>query len=436
MTLSNDLIGTYIRRVSELRAAQDAHAHLTVDELQAIALDLGMTPADLALAQQQAEHHLTRGNGYLRYRCWDDAIDELEQAQGLIPLAVEPLYGLARAYQGRFQQWYQERDRRQAAVFAKQCLQLKPDYPAALALLSELDRPRLTRLRSPQPSFWAGLGGLLALSGLGLFWWSSHSAIAPSLSKSPLDPAQRLPMSQPVTATPSQEVKLPVILEPDAGVLGLQLEPRRSKLEHSSEGPVYELQGVLVNQSDRELQQLQLKAEFINGAGQTVATEMLEVLGIQDVALRSGDRLPISLSKPVHPGFSQVRLSVVTIDQPPPSSPDQTVIPVPVEWPTARPHSLQFRIGERRSQLKTDSAGRSYHDAVFEITNTSTVPIQKLRLQIDRYAMSGKLLDSQNLLVVYGNDPPLLPNETRIERDLTEIESDYARYKIQVLEID
>ncbi|MEO1593469.1 MAG: hypothetical protein AAFU71_19570, partial [Cyanobacteria bacterium J06632_22] len=93
-------IDAYIRRLSELQAAQTV---TTQDDLDAIALELGLTEADLDRARQTAQDYVAKGNRYSQYEQWDEAIDALEQAVALGPLEYDYLYALAEALSGRYQ---------------------------------------------------------------------------------------------------------------------------------------------------------------------------------------------------------------------------------------------------------------------------------------------------------------------------------------------
>jgi tetratricopeptide (TPR) repeat protein len=132
------LIEVYLQRLLELRQSQP----LQQTDLEALALELGMTAEDLEVARQQAQDHLTRGQGYGQFQRWDEAIEELTQAVALNPIDPEMLQGLAAAYQARYQQRRQAADKTAAIALAKQCLALQPNDMAAIELISRLDQPR------------------------------------------------------------------------------------------------------------------------------------------------------------------------------------------------------------------------------------------------------------------------------------------------------
>ena len=416
----DDLIRDYIQHVAEVkeRHEQGSSHPLTQTDLQTVALEMGLTPEDLARAQQQADQHLAQGQGYLRYGRWDEAIEELEQARCLNPLDLTVLQELARGYGGRFSVQQQERDRQQALSLAKQCLERQPGYLPALQLLHQLDRPR-TQTQRFRLRRWVGWGSLLLVMLLG-------TSVVKQVKGSPettLTPTVQA-ADNPVTVT----------LVPSSELPGLVLDPRRSHLHKDGDAAVYILQGVLVNQSNQELQRLRLQVDYLNVQDQVIASEVMDALGVQHVPLQPGDQQPLQLNQPIDSSLNRVRLTVQSIESAVAASQDPESRPVAIKG--IRPWSnLPFRLAERRSQLQDFPAGRAYHDAVFEITNTGDDPIHVLNLQIDRYSSVGRLLDRQSLLVVSEHDLPLLPGETRLKRSLTEIDASYNRYEIKVVDV-
>lgn len=165
MTLvPNHVIETYIQRVTEL--SQSAQRIPTAAELERIATELGIGAADIQAAQQQAQDHYTRAQGYLKLRYWDDAIGELQEAIAFNPSQTELLIALGQAYLGRWQQNHQPQDREQLHQQVRQCLALQPDSQEALNLLAALQRAQKQR----QQRRWQ-LGiflGAVALGSLGI----------------------------------------------------------------------------------------------------------------------------------------------------------------------------------------------------------------------------------------------------------------------------
>jgi hypothetical protein len=132
------LVNAYVQKLVSL---QDQREHpLTQSELEAIALDLGLTHEQLTLLAAEHTGHLTRGKGYLTHHRWTDAVNELIDALALNPLSAETALLLSEAYKQRWVFEAQPDDRHQAERYAKYTLRLAPDQPRAYAILAELEK--------------------------------------------------------------------------------------------------------------------------------------------------------------------------------------------------------------------------------------------------------------------------------------------------------
>lgn len=161
--VQNGVIENYIQRVTEL--SQSSQRLPTARELEAIATELGIDPAEIQAAQKQSQDHFTRAQGYLRLKYWDDAIAELQEAIAFNPSQPEMLLCLGQAYLGRWQQKHQKDDAEQLRLRVHQCLSLQPDSEDALALLATFRKARQNRLQQ-----FAALGiflGAMLCGGLG-----------------------------------------------------------------------------------------------------------------------------------------------------------------------------------------------------------------------------------------------------------------------------
>ena len=168
----NDVLQTYLSRILALKDQQPAG--LSAAELEAIALELGLTAADLAAGQAEAERFVQRGQGFMRHRRWDDAITELSAAAALAPDRLAVLHALAEAHSARWRTGRDRQDRDRAEALARRCLSLSPDHEASFTLLNALDGQSLIGQVPGRP---AALPLTMALVGLGAVvyalatWW-------------------------------------------------------------------------------------------------------------------------------------------------------------------------------------------------------------------------------------------------------------------------
>ena len=133
----NDLLNNYIGRVMELTSQRNET--ITKEELHDIALDVGMSEADLAAADKAAESHFVRGKNYLRHKLWDDAIEQLNNALVLAPVRTDVVFSLASAYRGRWDARRKKADGLEAQRLAKRCIELEPHHNESFEMLAELE---------------------------------------------------------------------------------------------------------------------------------------------------------------------------------------------------------------------------------------------------------------------------------------------------------
>ncbi|WP_088894795.1 IMS domain-containing protein [Leptolyngbya ohadii] len=220
-TNSDQAIKDYIRRVTEL--SQSKNTFLTQQDLEKLAIELGMSSHEVELAQNEARKYSIRAEGYLKYRKWDEAISELEQANTLNPANILILHHLATAYAGRWKKTKNRQDEQKVRGLIKQCLELQPDHIASLKLLNQVDRKLawwkwkrnfllLTGFLSL--SLVGGLGSILVLrpeliSNLVAQENSSESRLNPELESAnqQTEPLQSSQVQQPeqIAVTPSAQ---------------------------------------------------------------------------------------------------------------------------------------------------------------------------------------------------------------------------------------
>lgn len=138
--ITSSAIETYIQRVTEL--SQSSKRIPTPTELEKIVTDLGITPEEIAKAEQESQDHYTRAQGYLRLKYWDDAILELQEAIAFNPSSAAMMLASAQAYFGRWQQHHKKEDVAQFHWQVKQCLEIQPDCEGALNLLEKFQKMR------------------------------------------------------------------------------------------------------------------------------------------------------------------------------------------------------------------------------------------------------------------------------------------------------
>ena len=176
-SLSNTFIDNYIQRLTELN--QSPERIPSVAELKKLAADLGINPEEIEAAQKKSQAHLTRAQGYMQLKHWDDAIEELIEAIALCPYNEDLVLSLANAHLERWCQHHRRDDAENVRLRVKDCLFLQPNSEAALKLLAKFDKAR-----QQHRTFWirllVGMGSLITLSSL---FWAYPESVNYSWSK-------------------------------------------------------------------------------------------------------------------------------------------------------------------------------------------------------------------------------------------------------------
>ena len=162
-SLSNSFIDNYIQRVTEL--SQSSQRIPSAAELEKVAADLGISPDEIEAAQKKSQAHLTRAQGYMGLKHWDDAIEELIEAVALCPSNSNLRLSLAAAHLGRWYQRHRRDDVENVRLRVRECLSIQPDSEEALHLLAKLDKALRWR-RTLWIGLVIGLGSFLTTSSL------------------------------------------------------------------------------------------------------------------------------------------------------------------------------------------------------------------------------------------------------------------------------
>ncbi len=136
---SDEILRRYIEKIVRLQREREQE-EISENDLRQIAVDAGMTDADLAYAEERMLEYLDRGSGFIRYGSWDRAITELDQAAALAPSNTTVLNALATAHWNRFLLRAREEDRDTAVRYAERTLRIDPRNDPALRLLSTIHR--------------------------------------------------------------------------------------------------------------------------------------------------------------------------------------------------------------------------------------------------------------------------------------------------------
>ena len=428
------IIETYIQRLLEWKEP------ITADSLKTLAQEVGLGSDDMAAVEQKAQDHLERGQNYLDFDCLDEAIDELTQATTLAPLDFDSLQTLAYAYDQRYGKQKKADDKKQAVALAKRCLEIRPNDEDAVILISALEHEANGRQRL----IWLSLAALLAVVAFRPLMniITTRSSVEQLSQEALLDadsipPATELSSSETDSAEPAIVPASDIPVTFDFEQAGVTVEPRQSRLDNYKDSSYYTLQAVMHNNSQQEIDALQLQVEYLDSDGEILETDSKEAIAEEHATVRPGDHHAFDLIHKTTPELAAVRLNVITFDQLPAPDVYARETPISYTWAAGKVEQPTFALASRTEQVNsyeiTDSA---YFDAQWTVTNTGDSVIRQLKLQANFYNLAGKLILSEDVLAVYGSDAPMLPGEVRPLRVITSIDKDYGRYEVVVLEVE
>ena len=415
-----DLVGQYIEAVERTLSTPAATDATTA--LQAVALELGLTPHELDRADQAADDHAVRARGYLDQHLWDDGIGELALAVALRPTDLALRRDLARAHAHRWRAIGDAQDRDVALRLAQGCVQVAPDDAEAFALIASLRRPRGPGVR----------GRVVAGALLVVLVVVGGGAIALSMPRRVTAPAS-VPSPSP-TAPDAVSVAW-------AGPADIEWVDRGSELSiYSNDSWSYTALGQLINRSDQEISLLRGELVLHDDRGQQLA-RLSRDLGDRDIAYRPGDAVAVSLL--VHQGGRPPAKVTLHLPDPqrrpgPPTYPaapavevDWSRIAVPGAWSmTAGLRGLQ--ISDRPSMFG-EHTGKIAHRPTLTVTNQGAV-IELLKAEVVFLGADGDELGRRGFYLVGPSDPPLWPSDQLLTEQIAFLPGRAEGVRLDVVE--
>jgi hypothetical protein len=417
-----EALKAYIARILAVKA--DQSATLSADDLRAIALDLGLSEADLAAGHAEAERYHQRGLGFLRHRRWADAVDELSAAGALAPDRLDVLHALASAHAGRWHQRRHPTDREAAESLARRCLDLAPDHEPSFVLLNTLDPAARTgpSRRWLKPALLLGLG-LVVLVGVMGVWDRRPAPVAPA-------PVSNAPKPAPL-------VEVPVSLVPDAKSTGMRLDARLSQLSNYEASSYYKQAIALTNTGTTEWQALTLQAEYLDADGTVIAQKSLTALPDHRAAVRPGDVHLFNDIQRATPRLQHVRLRVLVRQEVPIKAAKLMPRPLAPTWAAEAPDGVMLAFRERSGAVSRNAVlATVFVKPVVEIENSGSVTVKTLRMAISLYDAAGKLLGTRDHLAVSGEGMALPPGEKRLDNWIERAPTTYHHYQLSVVEVE
>jgi type VI secretion system secreted protein VgrG len=145
MSAEEAKIREYVESMHAMREAGDWPGE---DDMLAAAREHGLSESDVAQVQQMAQAHRELANAMMQQGDVDGAIREFAQAVPIQPTDAALITEAATAHASRFQEWGNPSDLAAAESLASRALELVPDLPPAVGLMSQLAQAAAPAIRA------------------------------------------------------------------------------------------------------------------------------------------------------------------------------------------------------------------------------------------------------------------------------------------------
>ena len=423
---------------------------LKTNDLRDIALESGMTDSDWNVISETFNGHVIRGRGYIDYKNWDDAIKELEQALTLNPYHTDVLYGLALAHKNLGVQNNNAANKSASEKYAKACLNIDPNYKAAIQLISELKtapppqtsipkNPPKTNIHANQNTSKTIILVVLVFVVAFIFLWFllSRSSVDSNIPENVLPIVSENEQTMEQVSNPTN-----VYLVKDNQSEGINFIQEELKIDDY--GTSYNVHlAAYLELKDVEIEQLKLKIDLVDESGVTLFTDIKEVVSASSAIYRSGDLITLDFSKYVQespmPYFKEIRVSVNYIKKQAAAASYEKSPEIPVVWEMQKPTNYDIKIRERLNSV-SDSYGKSvYNKIILEIENSGNTSINVLQLQIKWFNKKNEIVVTEEFYVCIDSYPNIRRGDVRIYERMFGIEipyNQYNGYKVYVVNVN
>lgn len=459
MAHSEQSLKAYVQKILSIQKEQ-ANRPLSETEMKQIAADLGMSDEDWNNVKVSFQGHITRGQGYLQYQNWDDALQEFKQANTLFPNNLEVLDGLSQAYYERWKLGKEKNDQNQAGYFARKYLQFVPSHQASLKLISELKKGEaLPNPMGRKIAVLSAIVGSLVLILLIVIIYLNQNRQQP-VSPSPYQqeaststsntPQENTAGGQNLvkvtkSGTTMGENQVPVELILAEGESPFEIELESSELSPYSDSYSYRMKAFVIP-TGTEIDELDLILELKTASGKIVAKDTDDAVSEHFPTVRNGERHPVEIlihEKEKAPAITKAVLKVKKIDHAPAPSSYEASPEVELTWQPRRPANTNLIVRERSSQYSVNeyiNKGQVGHKLVLEFENTGERRIESLTVLVEWIGQDDKPILSEEQLITYSSEPKIMPGHTRVEYVLQDVPVAKVEmikaYRLKVVEVE
>jgi len=429
MTQEDKNISGFIEEVLKIQNT-NVERKLDINELQLIAVEMGMTDSEWNQLLETFNGHLTRAKGYLNYSNYEDAISELSQASKFVPHHAETYYLLAICYKHKWYENTKNSDFELALNYAIQCADIEPEHSGALELISALRQSnfapkKLSRLKI----------AVIVLVILAFITFAVISIFERFQTKMSVEPEQDIIINMDdiqednvdigdESLLPQPAGGIPVFLDQSTQTANLKMQIESSQFEAFDKAYSYTLKVDLIP-TDVEINALTLKIEIFDKNNKVIITDSRSLSGKNSINYRNNDIIPVGLAyyrdaNPI-PQLGEVRLSIEYIEKEDASAKYNSSNSVEVQWAITKPSNFDIQVRQRQSSFTKRSSGGFYHYLVFEAQNTGNTSISALETEIRWYNKKNKLVETKQFFLNTTSEPRIKRNQTRLSYGTWEV---------------
>ena len=379
----------------------------STDELQQIALDAGMSAESWSELHKELQDSLTRGKGFMKYKNWEDALQELKHAEQINPFHLSVLMEMSEAHRQLWLQNSSPLDEELAEQYAKRCLQIQPHHERSLQLISSLKAPQVVSDTQTKPDWWKKwlvlLVGLLVIGNVLLFYFSDVEVDSKTLGSTASEETSTSVISADTNSDEEVDYgNVRVDVRFDNKNKGLKWIMEDSYFRDFGDSFGYTLKMNVLPQGI-ELKRLRIKVTLFDENRKAVYSQEKQVAS--DDVYRHNDFIPVVMTlydkrSPV-PNVVSAEISVLDNKMEILSNNYPESTKKAYAWGVKRPDNMNIEIRERLSKMSESYHKKSsYHHLILEVINKGKYPVKELTVGVSWVNHEPRMVQAEETIVV------------------------------------
>lgn len=426
----NQSLERFVEKMIAIRD-NDETTNLNWNDLKQVALELGLTEEEWQKVETKFNNHSERGNSFLRYKNYDDAILEYEQALALFPAHADTCFSLASTHALRWRNSGNADDKKMALRYCDDTLKSAPTHEQAIKLLSELKvqkqaNKQLANKKSKKYLIIALTLLLAALLVVGFSLLRSYPT-----PKTDLDmglPTEKTEVIEPITmvAEPVAEGKfrlfdewtIPVKFINNKRSANIDFIIEKSAFDDYDNSFAYKFTGYIGAKQNIEISKLELTFELIGKNGKVLYTDTKDAIPEHEPVHRIGDLAAVDFleyeDNTKMPDFKEVHISVSKLLSEPAGAEYSPSPQKDFTWANGKPNNIDLELRERMNQTSSSYNNGLTHEVVLEFKNTGNKNIENLQFKITWWDKNGKVVDSEEVYATISSYSKIRRGQTRL----------------------